>query len=431
MVADSGRKKDKAAASAFRGSFVGVEVTIRTELGGGATYTGPEGVENQRSDPWPRALYHLAVLLAVCYFILRLIFRIAPGDNAKEREAEILVLRHQLAVLKRANPRPRMRRWDRMLIAVLSKTIPRDRWSGFIVTPATILRWHRELVARKWTFRHKKTGRPPLDPEIVSLIVDMAKDNPRWAVIRIKGELQGLGYRIGATTIRTILRRARIGPAPRRGPSWSEFLRAQARGIVACDFFTVETAFLKTLYVLFAIELGTRRVRIAGVVANPDSAWVTQQARNLAMAGEVGNVRFLIRDRDAKFTAAFDEVFRSQGARVIQTPVRAPKANAYAERFVRTIRSELLDLVFVLSRKASAQAPGRLRGALQLAPAAPRYRPRRAPDDRSRSGACPRVRDREDQGRRRTRQRVSRASRMSAIPGFPTPSGEGSNPTRR
>jgi len=211
------------------------------------------------------------VLLAVCYFILRLILRIAPVDDAKEREAEILVLRHQLTVLKRANPRPRMRRWDRMLIAVLSRTIPRDRWSGFIVTPATILRWHRELVARQWTFRHKKTGRPPLDPEIVSLIVEMAKDNPRWGVIRIKGELQGLGYRIGATTIRTILRRARIGPAPRRGPTWSEFLRAQARGIVACDFFTVDTAFLKTLYVLFVIELGARRVRIAGVTANPDS----------------------------------------------------------------------------------------------------------------------------------------------------------------
>jgi hypothetical protein len=159
------------------------------------------------------------VLLAVCYLILRLIVRIAPGDDAKEREAEILVLRHQLAVLKRANPRPRMRRWDRMLIAALSRTIPRDRWSGFIVTPATILRWHRELVARKWTFRRKKTGRPPLDPEIVSVIVEMAKDNPGWGVIRIKGELQGLGYRIGATTIRTILRRARIGPAPRRGPS--------------------------------------------------------------------------------------------------------------------------------------------------------------------------------------------------------------------
>jgi hypothetical protein len=119
--------------------------------------------------------------------VLRLILRIAPVDDAKEREAEILVLRHQLTVLKRANPRPRMRRWDRMLIAVLSRMIPRDRWSGFIVTPATILRWHRELVAWKWTFRHKKTGRPPLDPEIVSLIVEMAKDNPRWGVIRIKG----------------------------------------------------------------------------------------------------------------------------------------------------------------------------------------------------------------------------------------------------
>lgn len=298
------------------------------------------------------AQYHAAVLLAVCYFVLRLILRIAPADDETEREAEILVLRHLLAVLKRTNPRPRLRRRDRMLIAALSRMIQRERWSGFIVTPSTILRWHRELVARKWTFRHRKAGRPPLDPELVSLIVAMAKDNPRWGVIRINGELQGLGHRVGATTIRSILRKAGVGPAPRGdGPTWSEFLRAQARGIVACDFFTVETAFLKTLYVLFFIELGTRRVRIAGVTTSPDSQWMTQQARNLSMDGELGNVRFLIRDRDAKFTRSFEEVFGSEGARVIPTPVRAPKANAYAERFVRTVRSELLDLVIVVGRR--------------------------------------------------------------------------------
>jgi hypothetical protein len=230
--------------------------------------------------------------------------------------------------------------------------VPRVRWSGFIVTPFTILRWHRELVAHKWTFRHRRTGRPPLDPEIVSLIVGMARNNPRWGVIRIKGELQGLGYRLGATTIRSILRKAGIGPAPRSdGLTWSEFLRAQAKAILACDFFTVDTAFLKTLYVLFFIELGTRRVRLVGVTANSDGAWVTQQARNLAMENELGNVRFLIRDRDAKFTRSFDEVFRSEGARVVQTPVRAPKANAYAERFARTVRSELSDLVIVVGRR--------------------------------------------------------------------------------
>ena len=292
------------------------------------------------------------MVFALCYFVVRVILRIAPTRDVTEREAEILVLRHQLAVLKRANRRLRLRRRDRMLIAALARLVPNERWLGFVVAPATILRWHRELVARKWTFRHGKIGRPPIAPDLVALIIEIAKDNPRWGVIRIKGELQGLGYRVGATTIRTILRRAGIPPAPRRdGPTWSEFLRVQARGILACDFFTVETVFLRTLYVLFFIEVGTRRVRIVGVTANPDDGWVTQQARNLAMDEDIDDVRFLIRDRDAKFTRSFDEVFRSEGARVLQAPVRAPKANAFAERFVRTIRTELLDQVLVLGRR--------------------------------------------------------------------------------
>jgi putative transposase len=182
--------------------------------------------------------------------------------------------------------------------------------------------------------------------------VQMARENPRWGVIRIKGELQGLGHRVGATTIRTILRRAGIGPAPRRdGPSWSEFLRSQAQGILASDFFTVETVLLRTLYVLFLIEVGTRRVRVLGVTRNPDGRWVAQQARNLAIEGGLDNVGFLIRDRDAKFTSAFDEVFTTEGARMILTPIRAPKANAFAERFVRTVRNELLDLTLVTGRR--------------------------------------------------------------------------------
>jgi putative transposase len=237
-----------------------------------------EGIRNHRSTLCSRALYHRAVLFGVCYFILRLVLRMTPDDETCEREAEILVLRHQLAVLKRANPRPRIRRLDRMIIAALARLIRRDRWSGFIVSPATILRWHRELVARKWTYKRSRTGRPPLDPSLGRLIVQMAKDNPRWGIIRIKGELQGLGYRVGATTIRSLLRRAGIPPAPRRsGPSCSEFLRAQAKGVMSCDLFTVETVFLRTLYVLFFIEVGTRRVRIGGVTANPDAGWVTQQ----------------------------------------------------------------------------------------------------------------------------------------------------------
>ncbi len=292
------------------------------------------------------------MLFAIIYYLLRLVLRISSDESTRQREAEILVLRHQLAVLKRQNPKPKLRRTDRMLIAALAGLIHRERWSGFIVTPATILRWHRELVRRKWTFHHEKTGRPPLDPALVLLVIEMAKDNPRWGAIRIKGELQGLGYKIGVTTIRMILRRSGLGPAPRRsGPTWAEFLRLQASAIMATDFFTVETAFLRTLYVLFFIEVGSRRVRILGVTRNPEGGWVTQQARNLAMEGGLENVRFLIRDRDSKFIRSFDEVFRSAGARVLKTPVRSPKANAFAERFVRTVRSELLDLVLVLGRR--------------------------------------------------------------------------------
>lgn len=237
-------------------------------------------------------------------------------------------------------------------MAAFARLVPRERWSCFIVSPQTILRWHRELVARKWTYKHKKMGRPPLDPELVALIEEMARKNPRWGCMRIKGELQGLGHRVGVSTIRTILRRAGIGPAPRRdGPTWAQFLKVQADGVVACDFFTVETVFLRTIYVLFFIEVGTRRIHIEGVTANPDAAWVTQQARNRSMEGGLENVKFLIRDRDSKFTASFDEVFRSEGARVIKTPVRAPKANAFAERFVRTIRAEVFDHVLVLGRR--------------------------------------------------------------------------------
>lgn len=291
------------------------------------------------------------MLLAVLYFVLRLAFRVAPEGDAREREAEILVLRHQSKVLQRKAGRPRLRRSDRMLLAAISRLLPRERWRSFLVSPQTLLRWHRELVRRKWTYNHTKIGRPPLDPELAGLILAMARGNPRWGVLRIKGELQGLGHRVGATTIRTLLRREGIGPSPRRGgPTWSEFLRAQATGIMACDFFTVETAFLRTLYVLFFIELSTRRIHIAGVSANPDSIWVAQCARELAMAGDLENVRFLVRDRDGKYIRSFDEVFSSEGVRVIKTPVRSPKANAFAERFVRTIREELLDLVLVFGR---------------------------------------------------------------------------------
>lgn len=183
------------------------------------------------------------------------------------------------------------------------------------------------------------------------MVVRLARENPRWGCLRIQGELRKLGIRMGATTIRTILRRCGLGPAPRRGgPSWGEFLRAQAHGMLACDFFTVETAWLRTFSVLFFIELGSRRVQLAGVSANPGGAWMSQQARNLAIEERLQHVRFLLHDRDAKFSGPFDQVVRSEGVRVIKTPVRAPKANAAAERWVRTVRNECLDHVLVFGR---------------------------------------------------------------------------------
>jgi putative transposase len=290
------------------------------------------------------------MFFSLLYMVLRAVFRLAPAGSHRDREVEILVLRHQLKVLKRKAGRPKLRRRDRLFLAAAARVLPRDRWSCFIITPATLLRWHRELVKRKWTYRRRRTGRPPLSPEICELICRMAKDNPRWGYIRIQGELRKLGIRVGATTIKRLLLAAGLGPAPRRGPGWGEFLRAQAGGILACDSFTVETAFLHTLYVLFFIEVKTRRIHITTATTNPDGGFVTQQARNLCFELDERDepARFLIRDRDSKFSGPFDEVFVTEGIRVIQTPVRSPKANAFAERCVKTLRHEVLDWTLIL-----------------------------------------------------------------------------------
>jgi putative transposase len=287
------------------------------------------------------------------YLVFGRVLRIAGrGRTVVELEVENVVLRHQLAVLRRAAKRPPLRRRDRALLAAASRVLPRDRWGVFLVSPQTLVRWHGELVRRKWTYGRPRMGRPPLDPELRELVLRLGRENPGWGCVRIQGELRKLGIRVGATTVRAILRATGLGPAPRRnGPSWSEFLRAQAQGIIACDFFTVETVWLRTLYVLFWIEHGSRRVRLVGVTANPGCAWVTQQARNLALDESLGTVRFLIHDRDAKFCGPFDAILRSEGVRVIETPLRAPRANAIAERWVRSARRECLDQLLILGRR--------------------------------------------------------------------------------
>jgi putative transposase len=296
-------------------------------------------------------------MLFMLWLTVRLLTRllVLPDADDGTKDLEILVLRHQLRVLRRKTGRPRFTAGDRVLLAAASRVLPRQRWASFLVTPQTLLRWHRTLIRRKWTYGKEHTpGRPPIDPQTVELVLRMARENARWGCMRICGELRKLGIRVGATTIRVLLRRYGLGPAPRRtGPTWAQFLRAQAEGVVACDFFTVETIRLQTLYVLFFLQLSTRRVVAAGVTANPDSAWVTQQARNAVMdlSDRGVSIKFLLRDRDAKFTRSFDEVFRSEGVQVLRTPIQAPKANAYAERWVQTARAECLDWTLALGRR--------------------------------------------------------------------------------
>ena len=281
---------------------------------------------------------------------------LVAGRTKRDKDVELLVLRHQVKILERQlHGRLRYRPADRALHAALSRLLPRIRRQAFLVMPQTLLRWHREAATRKWRGwrQQRRPGRPAFHPDVVALIVRLGQENRSWGCVRIQGELAKLGIRVGATSVRRVLRRHGLGPAPRRGPTWAEFLRAQAEGILATDFFTVGTVLFKRLYVLFAIEHASRRAHLLGVTEHPGNDFVTQAARNLVgdLAETSRQVKFLIRDRDTKFTARFDEVFRSEGAEVIKAPVPSPQANALAERFVRTVRTEYLDWTLVLGRR--------------------------------------------------------------------------------
>lgn len=284
--------------------------------------------------------------------VLQLLTHLARDGGAKD--VELLVLRHQVAVLRRQVHRPELQPADRVLLAALSRLLPRSRWSTFFVTPATLLRWHRQLIARHWTYPHPRPGRPPVDREIRDLVLRLAAENSTWGHRRVQGELARLGYQIAASTVWKILHHAGVDPAPRRsGPTWQQFLTAQAHTMLACDFFTVDTVFFQRIYVLFFLELATRRVHVVGVTAHPTGDWVTQQARNLLMdlGDRAENLRFLVRDRDTKFTAQFDTVFTAAGVEVIRTPPQAPRANAYAERWVGSVRRECTDRMLIAGER--------------------------------------------------------------------------------
>jgi len=259
------------------------------------------------------------VFLSLCYVVLRrLIQFVALRFRSSDfKELEIIVLRHELAVLRRRTRRPAMTWTDRLFLAAASRLLPRARWRSFIITPATLLRWHRRLVAKRWTYA-RRTGRRPIRREIRELVLRLARDNPRWGYQRIVGELKGVGMAVSATTVRTWLREGGLGPAgTRSGMTWREFLRAHRRSMLAVDFFTVETIWLQRLYVLFFIELSSRRVHIVGCTPNPSAQWVTQQARHLTwtLADLPESFRFLIRDRTRNSPPVLTRCFEATGSR--------------------------------------------------------------------------------------------------------------------
>ena len=319
----------------------------------GAEYVIRPNLPGLSAAPAQRRHWAMALSFLYIAFVRTLeLLRLGRRDNG-ELAVEVVMLRHEVAVLRRQVARPALVPCDRALLAGLSRLLSRSRRGRFFIQPETLLCWHRDLVRRRWTYPHRP-GRPSIPTGIVGIVLQLARENPTWGYRRIHGELATMGVRLAPSSVWDILRRHGINPSPKRSRStWGEFLRGQAHSMLACDFFTVDTVLLRRLYVLFFIELDTRRVWVTGVTTNPAGEWVVQQARNLTMvlAERARPVRFLLRDRDAKFNTGFDEVFRSERIRIIRTPVRAPRANAFAERFVGTVRRECLDRMLIFRRR--------------------------------------------------------------------------------
>src|SRR6185312_8028056 len=306
----------------------------------------------------------VAVSLRLLYLLFLQVLRLVllVGRPSSTKDIELLVLRHEVAVLRRTTPRPRLDWADRAVFAALIQRLPHALRRHRLVTPDTILRWHRRLIHKKWTYPNRP-GRPPIDDELAALVVQMATDNPNWGHQRIQGELLKLGHRVGASTIRRILKRHRIPPAPVRhtDTSWRQFLRTQATSMMPVDFFHVDCAVtLRRLYVLFALKVGDRYLHALGVTKHPDGPWTTQQARNLVMelSDHVGRFQFLVRDRAGQFTDSFDAVLHDAGIEVAKIPPQCPRANCFAERLVLTVRTELTDRMLIFGERHLVSCAG-------------------------------------------------------------------------
>jgi putative transposase len=294
-----------------------------------------------------RLLY--LIFIRLCGWLILL------SRSSASKDAELLLLRHEVAVLRRTYPRPRLDWADRAVMAALIRLLPGRLRARRLVTPGTVLRWHRRLVTRKWTYPNR-TGRPPASAEIAALIERLASENNGWGYKRIQGELLKLGHGVSASTIRRVLKALKIPPAPRRrtDTTWRQFLRAQAATMLAADFFHVDCAVtLQRLYCFFVIEVGSRYVHILGVTANPDGPWTAQQIRNLLieLGDRAADFRFLVRDRAGQFTETFDAVLAGAGIEAVKIPPLSPRANAYAERFVLTARAEVTDRMLIFGQR--------------------------------------------------------------------------------
>ncbi|WP_421106408.1 integrase core domain-containing protein [Streptomyces sp. NEAU-S77] len=277
--------------------------------------------------------------------------------SSATKDAEILMLRHQLTIARRAQPRPRFSWSDRAVMAALLRMIvskQRRSQVALLISPRSVLRWHARLIAWKWTYPSRSPGRPPKPAALRQLVLRLAKENPGWGYRRVHGELLGLGRDVAASTVWTILKQAGIDPSPQRmDRSWAAFLKAQASAIVATDLFHIDTVFLRRWFVLFFINHGTRQVHIAGITRHPTGPWVTQQARDYLMdlGDHAESIKCLIRDRGAYFTDSFDAVFQAIGVHVIPTLPQVPRMNAIAERWIGSCRREATDRILITGER--------------------------------------------------------------------------------